>query len=62
MKMYECPKCKSKDLFLRESGTQKGLYCGDCGAWIKWVGKKELPLVERFIEENGGNHNADIAD
>lgn len=51
MKMYECPKCKSKNLFIRDSGNQKGLYCGDCGAWkIKWVSKKELPLVERFIE------------
>ena len=50
MRMYECPKCGSKDLFLRKSGNNTGLYCGDCGAWIKWVGKKEIPLVERFIE------------
>lgn len=50
MRMYECPKCGSKDLFLRKSGNNTGLYCGDCGAWIKRVGKKEIPLVERFIE------------
>ncbi len=50
MRMYECPKCGSKDLFLRKSGNNTGLYCGDCGAWIKWAGKKEIPLVERFIE------------
>lgn len=56
MKQYECTKCRSKDLFLRKSGSNTGLYCGDCGAWLKWVGKKELPLVERFIESyrNGG--------
>lgn len=29
-----------------------GLYCGDCGAWLKWISKKELPLVERFLKNN----------
>lgn len=50
MKEYSCPKCGSKDLFLRASGNNNGLYCGDCGAWIKWISKKELQLVERFLE------------
>lgn len=22
------------------------MYCGDCGAWIKWVGKNELRVFE----------------
>lgn len=51
MKQYSCPKCGSKDLFLKESGNHTGLYCGDCGSWLKWVSKKEKPLVERFIEK-----------
>lgn len=52
MKEYSCPKCESKDVFIDDRGEQKALICGDCGRWIKWVGKKELPLVNRFIESN----------
>lgn len=55
MKTYECPKCKSTDLFLNENGSQKGLYCGDCGAWIKWVNKSEIQLVERFLQNKEEN-------
>lgn len=50
MKAYDCPKCQSKDVFIDDRGEQKALVCGDCGRWIKWIGKQELPLVERFIE------------
>lgn len=52
MKTYVCEKCGSIDLFLEEKGTHTGLYCGDCGTWIKWVGKKEIPLVKRFLAAN----------
>lgn len=52
MKEYSCNKCGSTDLFIKKSGNNVGLYCGDCGSWIKWVSKKELLLVERFIEKN----------
>ena len=41
MKVYECPKCQSKDVFIQKSGNQVGLYCGDCGKWIKWLNKDE---------------------
>ena len=54
MKEYKCPKCNSVDLFLQAQGNQTGLYCGDCGAWIKWIGKKEMPLVKRYMESNKG--------
>lgn len=50
MKEIICKKCGSRDLFLRECGSATGLYCADCGAWQKWVGKKELPLVEHCLE------------
>lgn len=51
MKNYACKKCGSMDLFIKQNSGQTGLYCGDCGGWIKWVGKSELPIVEKFIEE-----------
>lgn len=52
MKSYFCNKCGSIDVFISDRGTQKALCCGDCGAWLKWIGKKELPLIERFINSN----------
>lgn len=50
MKVYECPKCQSKDVFIQKSGNQVGLYCGDCGKWIKWLNKDEQRLAERQVE------------
>lgn len=47
MKVFECPKCHSNDVFIEESGNQIGLYCGDCGKWIKWLNKDEARLVKR---------------
>lgn len=53
MKNYACEKCGSMDLFVKKNGEhQTGLYCSDCGKWIKWISKSELPLVEKFIEDN----------
>ena len=49
MKSYACTKCGSTDVFIDDRGTQKALICGDCGAWLKWIGKAELPLVKRYI-------------
>lgn len=61
MKNYYCEKCGSLDVFIDERGTQKALICGDCGVWIKWISKKELPLVERFIlSKNSIDGNAEI--
>lgn len=37
-------KCKSDKVKLiqKNSSPQIGLYCVNCGTWIKWVGKKEF--------------------
>lgn len=29
-------------MFLRKKGNATGLYCSHCGAWYKWLGKKEV--------------------
>lgn len=52
MKIFECPQCKSKDVFLDKSGNNTGLYCGDCGTWIKWMNKNEIRLAQRQIAYN----------
>lgn len=50
MKQYTCNKCGSMDVFLEQRQSQTALICGDCGQWLKWVGKKEIPLVKRWME------------
>ncbi len=52
MKNYGCPHCGSIDVFMKPKGSQTGLYCSDCGKWIKWISKNEVKLVERFISES----------
>lgn len=50
--MFKCRKCESENLFTKESGNNIGLYCSDCGAWQKWLGKDELRVFEHSKEEN----------
>lgn len=51
MKLFFCEKCGSVDVFTDKVGPHTGLFCGDCGAWIKWLSGKELRLVKRQIED-----------
>lgn len=46
--MYQncCKKCGSIDLHTEVKGNNTGLYCNDCGAWVKWLGKDELRAFE----------------
>lgn len=42
--MYQncCKKCGSIALHTEVKGNNTGLYCDDCGSWIKWLSKDEL--------------------
>lgn len=46
--MYQncCKKCGSVSLHTEVKGNNTGLYCDDCGAWVKWLGKDELRVFE----------------
>ena len=46
--MYQncCKKCGSISLHTEVKGSNTGLYCNDCGAWIKWLNKDELRAFE----------------
>jgi DNA-directed RNA polymerase subunit RPC12/RpoP len=46
MNEYKCPKCNSTNLFTQKKDTQTGLYCKDCGRWIKWLNKEEARVFE----------------
>lgn len=52
-KVYQncCKKCGSIDLFAKQSGNNTGLYCYDCGAWIKWLSKNEIRAFEQGRKE-----------
>lgn len=40
-------KCKrgNNDMFIKDNGNQAGLYCKNCGKWIKWLNKNERNLA-----------------
>lgn len=52
MQDFSCSKCGSVDVYIDDRGSQKALMCKDCGSWLKWVGKKEMPLVIQYIRKH----------
>ena len=42
-----CRKCGHYGFYLQQHGMQIGMYCENCGAWLKWVGKKDLEMYKR---------------
>lgn len=42
----KCNKCGSNKLFIEIQGTKRGLYCGECGKWQKWITKDELQIAK----------------
>ena len=42
----KCNKCNSKNLFVEIQGSRRGLYCGECGKWQKWITKQELQIAK----------------
>ena len=51
--MYQncCKKCGSIALHTEVKGNNTGLYCDDCGVWVKWLGKDELRAFEHSMRE-----------
>lgn len=37
-----CKYCNSENFIIMEKGIHTGLFCSNCGNWIKWLSKKEL--------------------
>lgn len=42
----KCNKCNSEKLFIEIQGDRRGLYCGECGKWQKWITKEELQVAK----------------
>ena len=51
--MYQncCKKCGSIALHTEIKGNNTGLYCNDCGSYIKWLSKDELRAFEHSQKE-----------
>ena len=42
----KCKDCKSENLFILSTAHHKGIYCEQCGSWIKWANKREYNLYK----------------
>ncbi len=62
--MYQncCKKCGSISLHTEVKGNNTGLYCDDCGAWVKWLGKDELRAFKHSQKENKNDISLRIGD
>ena len=61
--MYQncCKKCGSIALHTEVKGNNTGLYCDDCGAWVKWLGKDELRAYEYTQKQKLPKTNCNIS-
>lgn len=59
--MYQncCKKCGSTSLHTQVKGNNTGLYCDDCGAWVKWLGKDELRAFDHSCKREL-NHEEEL--
>lgn len=57
-----CKKCGSISLHAEVKGSNTGLYCDDCVAWVKWLGKDELRAFEHSQKEKCINESSDNKD
>ena len=61
----ECS-CGSRKLHLEPKGSQTGIYCNECGKWMKWASKQELRLLKsestrsEFVQKQGDKAPLDV--
>ena len=63
MNQNHCTKCGCGNLFMKPSGSNIGLYCSNCGAWIKWMNKNEIRVFEhenKVVNSSKGETDCDI--
>ena len=51
----KCNRCGSEYVFLRSSWNNVGIYCANCGKWIKWAAKDEVLVIEHKQAEIANN-------
>lgn len=54
IKDYKC-KCGCVSFFVERKGSQTGIYCSNCGKWLKWANKDDRNLAMKQDAYYGGN-------
>lgn len=49
---FTCTKCSSPNVTVKSKGKRIGMYCRDCGAWIKWLTYIEMLKVYRHLDSS----------
>lgn len=57
-----CGYCKSDIVFLKDSEDKTGVYCQNCGRWLKWVDQEEKAKLMAEIEKRKRAITIDGAD
>lgn len=57
-----CSYCKSDLIFLKETEGKTGVYCQNCGRWLKWVDSVEKAKILGEIEKRKREIRIDGAD
>lgn len=47
--VFQCPECKSYDVYMKEKDNNVKLYCGSCGTFIKCLDENEIELARYQI-------------
>lgn len=50
LKNYKCANCENTEFFMSRRGEQIGVYCLECGRYLKWANPSEVNL---FLKEKG---------
>lgn len=58
MRDYKCKCGNASDFFIEHNLSQCGLYCGECGKWIKWLNKDEERLFKH--KQSNAEHDKQI--
>ena len=58
MSDYKCECGNTSDFFIEYKLPQCGLYCGECGKWIKWLNKDEERLFNH--KQSNTKHDARV--
>lgn len=53
-----CKYCNSTNLVVvKKNEDRYGLYCKDCGKWLKWIRKQEVDLYKQELSNNNSDED-----